>query len=82
MAGDVLNALQAFLRWWIPWEPSAVAVVAFAAAVWLYWRGARRSPAAAPWFRKLLFWLGLLIIYTGLHTHTSGQYECAFYFAV
>lgn len=79
MAGDVLNALQAFLRWWIPWEPSAVAVAAFAATVWLYWRGARRSPAAAPWFRKLLFWLGLLIIYTGLHTHLDYYAEHEFF---
>lgn len=68
-----------FLRWWIPWEPSALVIVVFAAAVWLYGRGARRSPMTAPWHRQLLFWLGLLVIYTGLHTHLDYYAEHEFF---
>jgi len=76
---DALNLLSDFLRWWIPWEPSAIVVVVFALAVGLYWRGARRSPATAPWHRQLLFWLGLLIVYTGLHTHLDYYAEHEFF---
>lgn len=76
---EVLNVLIDFLRWWIPWEPSAIVVVAFALSVWLYWRGARRSPATAPWHRQLLFWLGLLIVYTGLHTRLDYYAEHEFF---
>jgi putative membrane protein len=68
-----------FLRWWIPWEPSASVVIVFALAVWLYWRGARRSPVTAPWYRQLLFWTGLLIVYTGLHTHLDYYAEHEFF---
>jgi len=68
-----------FLRWWIPWEPSVIVVVVFAVAVWLYWRGARRSPVTAPWPRQLLFWLGMLVIYTGLHTRLDYYAEHEFF---
>jgi putative membrane protein len=74
-----LNVVMDFLRWWIPWEPSALVVAVFAAAVWLYLRGARRSPVTAPWHRQLLFWLGLLIVYTGLHTHLDYYAEHEFF---
>ena len=74
-----LNVLLDFLRWWIPWEPSATAVVVFAATVWLYWRGAQRSPLTVPWHRRLLFWVGLLIVYTGLHTHLDYYAEHEFF---
>lgn len=74
-----LNVFLDFLRWWIPWEPSVTVVVVFAATVWLYWRGARRSPATAPWHRQLLFWVGLLILYTGLHTHLDYYAEHQFF---
>ena len=76
---DALNLLSDFLRWWVPWEPSAIVVVVFALAVWLYWRGARRSPATAPWHRQLLFWLGLFIIYVSLHTHLDYYAEHEFF---
>ena len=75
LTGPILD----FLRWWIPWEPSVTVVVVFAATVWLYWRGARRSPATAPWYRQLLFWVGLLIVYTGLHTHLDYYAEHEFF---
>jgi putative membrane protein len=74
-----LNLLLDFLRWWIPWEPSVTVVIVFALAAWLYWRGARLSPVTAPWHRRLLFWLGLLVIYTGLHTHLDYYAEHEFF---
>jgi putative membrane protein len=68
-----------FFGWWIPWEPSAIVVIVFALAVWLYWRGARRSPVTAPWYRQLLFWTGLLIVYVGLHTDLDYYAEHQFF---
>lgn len=74
-----MNVVLDFLHWWIPWEPSAVVVVVFALAVWLYWRGLRRSPMTAPWYRQLLFWLGLLVVYVGLHTRLDYYAEHEFF---
>lgn len=74
-----MNGFLDFLRWWIPWEPSATVVVVFALAVWLYGRGARRSPVTAPWHRQLLFWIGLLVVYTGLHTRLDYYAEHEFF---
>lgn len=77
--GNALDFVVDFLRWWIPWEPSVTVVVCFGLAAWLYWRGARRAPATAPWHRQLLFWVGLLIVYTGLHTHLDYYAEHEFF---
>jgi putative membrane protein len=74
-----LDVVLDFLRWWVPWEPSVTVVVVFALAAWLYWRGARRSPMTAPWYRQLSFWLGLLIVYTGLHTQLDFYAEHEFF---
>jgi len=74
-----VNVVFDFLRWWVPWEPSATVVIVFALAVWLYWRGVRRSPTTAPWYRQLLFWTGLLILYTGLHTRLDYYAEHEFF---
>ncbi|HEX5353058.1 MAG TPA: cytochrome c oxidase assembly protein [Rhodanobacteraceae bacterium] len=79
MTVEVSKVLMGFLRWWIPWEPSAIVVVVFAAAACLYWRGARRSPMTTPWHRQWLFWLGLLVLYTGLHTHLDYYAEHEFF---
>ena len=54
-------------------------VVVFALAVWLYWRGLRRSPMTAPWYRQLLFWVGLLVVYVGLHTRLDYYAEHEFF---
>lgn len=54
-------------------------VVVFALAVWLYWRGARRSPMTAPAYRQVMFWLGLLIVYVGLHTRLDYYAEHEFF---
>lgn len=74
-----MNVVLDFLRWWVPWEPSIIVVVVFGAVIWLYWRGARRSPMTAPWHRQLMFWAGLLILYTGLHTRLDYYAEHEFF---
>ena len=65
------------LKWLIPWEPSVIVSVCVLLAAVLYWRGARRSPITAPWPRQLAWWVGLAIIYVGLHTHVDyyAQHE-------
>lgn len=73
-----MNVLLDFLRWWVPWEPSVTVVVVFALAAWLYWRGSTHSPVTAPRWRKVLFWLGLLILYVGLHTRLDYYAEHQF----
>lgn len=66
-----------YLEWLVPWEPSPTVVVCMLAAAVLYWRGARRSPACAPWPRQLAWWVGFALIYIGLHTHLDyyAQHE-------
>lgn len=79
LAGAAVNALLDFLHWWVPWEPSATVVIVFAAVVVLYWRGLRRSPMTAPWYRQLFFWLGLALMYVGLHTQLDYYAEHEFF---
>lgn len=67
------------LQWLIPWEPSPTLVVCVLVAAILYWRGARRSPACAPWPRQLAWWSGLAIVYIGLHTHLDYYAEHQFF---
>ncbi|MGH8155670.1 MAG: cytochrome c oxidase assembly protein [Rhodanobacteraceae bacterium] len=74
-----MNALMDFLRWWIPWEPSATVVIVFAGAVWLYVRGVRRSPMTAPWHRQAFFWVGMLMMYVGMHTELDFYAEHEFF---
>lgn len=71
--------LTAFLRWWVPWEPSVTVWVVFAVAAGLYWRGARRSPITAPWQRQVFFWLGLLLLWIGLQTRLDYYAEHEFF---
>ncbi|MGB8714897.1 MAG: cytochrome c oxidase assembly protein [Rhodanobacteraceae bacterium] len=68
-----------FLNWLIPWEPSPTVVLCVLVAAVLYWRGARRSPACAPWPRQLAWWLGLATIYIGLHSHLDYYAEHQFF---
>ncbi len=67
------------LNWLIPWEPSPTVVLCILLAAVLYWRGARRSPACAPWPRQLAWWLGLVTIYIGLHSHLDYYAEHQFF---
>lgn len=64
------------LEWLVPWEPSVTVVVCVLLAAILYVRGARGFRALA-WPRQLAFWVGLAVIYIGLHTHLDyyAQHE-------
>lgn len=68
-----------FVRWWVPWEPSATVWVVFGLVVWLYVRGALRSPMTAPWQRQLFFWLGLGLLWVGLQTRLDYYAEHEFF---
>lgn len=65
------------LGWLLPWEPSWVVVLAFAATAALYLRGSRVRPA--PWPRQVSFWLGLGVCYVGLHTQLDYYAEHEFF---
>lgn len=67
------------LAWLVPWEPSPTVVLCFALTTGLYLRGAVRSPMTAPWPRQLAFWLGLAVIYIGLHTRLDYYAEHEFF---
>lgn len=57
------------LSWLVPWEPSATVVICVALAAGLYIRGAWLSPMTTSWPRQLAWWIGLGLLYVGLHTH-------------
>lgn len=67
------------LAWAVPWEPSILVAVTVLAVVTLYLRGARRlrGTPLVRWPRQLAWWLGLVIIYIGVHTHLDyyAQHE-------
>jgi putative membrane protein len=65
------------LRWLVPWEFSPTVIVCFAVAVVLYVRGSHLRP---PGFsRQLSFWVGLALIYVGLHTYLDYYAEREFF---
>lgn len=66
-----------WLHWLVPWEPSVTVVVTMVIAVALYWRGCRLHHV--PWLRRLSFWLGMAIIYIGLHTQLDYYAEHQFF---
>lgn len=65
------------LSWLVPWEPSWIVVIACMATAVLYVRGCCRRPV--PWLRQLAFWIGLVVIYIGLHTHLDYYAEHEFF---
>ncbi|MDE1898873.1 MAG: cytochrome c oxidase assembly protein [Xanthomonadaceae bacterium] len=67
------------LDWLIPWEPSPLTLLAFAAVGALYLRGSRRSPLTAPWPRQLAFWLGFAVLYVGLQSQLDYYAEHEFF---
>lgn len=67
------------LDWLIPWEPSPLTLLAFAAVGVLYLRGSRRSPLTAPWPRQLAFWLGFAVLYVGLQSQLDYYAEHEFF---
>ena len=70
---------MALLHWLIPWEPSPLTLLAFAAVGMLYLRGSRRSPLTAPWPRQLAFWLGFAVLYVGLQSQLDYYAEHEFF---
>ena len=66
-----------WLHWLVPWEPSLIVVVTMATAAVMYWRGCRVQHV--PWPRRLSFWLGMAIIYIGLHTQLDYYAEHQFF---
>ncbi len=70
---------MALLHWLIPWEPSPLTLLAFAAVGMLYLRGSLRSPLTAPWPRQLAFWLGFAVLYVGLQSQLDYYAEHEFF---
>lgn len=70
---------MSFLSWLVPWEPSPTVAISVALAAVLYLRGARRSPVTAPWPRQLAWWIGLAVLYVGVHTHLDYYAEHQFF---
>lgn len=69
--------MMTFLRWLVPWEFSPTVLVLCTMAVVLYVRGSRRrAPGVA---RQLSFWVGLALIYVGLHTYLDYYAEREFF---
>ncbi|MGH8040829.1 MAG: cytochrome c oxidase assembly protein [Rudaea sp.] len=68
---------MSWLEWLVPWEPSATVVVTVVLAAGLYLRGCMARHV--PWPRQLAFWLGLTVIYVGLHTHLDYYAEHEFF---
>lgn len=64
------------LEWLVPWEPCILVTASVALAAALYLRGVRGCRTAT-WPRQLAWWLGLAMIYVGLHTHLDyyAQHE-------
>ena len=68
---------SSILGWLVPWEPSWIAAVTFAFAAWLYLRGC--AVRHVPWPRRLAFWIGLALVYIGLHTRLDYYAEHEFF---
>lgn len=65
------------LAWLIPWEPSWILVAVFVATIVLYVRGCHRRHV--PVLRQIAFWIGLAVLYIGLHTHLDYYAEHEFF---
>jgi putative membrane protein len=69
--------LTTLLRWFVPWEPSWIAALGFAAAALLYLRGS--ALRQVPWPRHVAWWTGLGLVYVGLHTRLDYYAEHEFF---
>jgi len=65
------------LQWLIPWEPSAVVIIAMGATAFLYIAGCARYPVC--FWQKIYFWLGLASLYIALQTQFDYYSEHAFF---
>ena len=64
-------------KWVEPWEFSWVFLATFALACVLYVRGSRRLQVSAT--RKIMFWIGMAIIYLSLQTYLDYYAEHEFF---
>ena len=67
------------LKFFEPWEPSPVLVVIFIMAALLFARGTRRVPGHVSVARRVLFWIGLALLYVAMHTRVDYYAEHQFF---
>jgi putative membrane protein len=65
------------LKWIVPWEFSWGFLATFLLTCVLFLRGSRRLPVS--FSRKLMFWVGMAIIYLSLHTYLDYYAEHEFF---
>jgi putative membrane protein len=69
--------MATLLKWIVPWEFSWVFLAIFLLTCVLFLRGSRRLPVS--FNRKLMFWVGMAIIYLSLHTYLDYYAEHEFF---
>ena len=69
--------MASLLKWIVPWEFSWAFLTIFLCTCVLYLRGCRRLRVSR--WRRLLFWLGMAIIYLSLHTYLDFYAEHEFF---
>lgn len=69
--------IATLLKWLVPWEFSWVFLAIFLASCVLYLRGSRRLSVSLS--RRLVFWIGMAIIYLSLHTYLDYYAEHEFF---
>jgi putative membrane protein len=74
LCADVMATL---LKWMVPWEFSWVFLAIFLSTCVLYVRGSRRLSVS--FSRKLVFWIGMAIIYLSLQTYLDYYAEHEFF---
>ncbi|MCC7228276.1 MAG: cytochrome c oxidase assembly protein [Burkholderiaceae bacterium] len=65
------------IEWLKPWEMSPTLMTLFAVSAWLFVRGQRVHRVTRA--RKVLFWLGLILLYLSLHTMLDYYAERMFF---
>jgi putative membrane protein len=69
--------MATLLKWIVPWELSWVFLAIFLLTCVLFLRGSRRLPVS--FNRKLMFWVGMAIIYLSLQTYLDYYAEHEFF---
>ena len=69
--------MATLLKWIVPWEFSWVFLAIFLLTCVLFLRGSRRLPVS--FSRKLMFWVGMAIIYLSLQTYLDYYAEHEFF---
>ncbi len=69
--------MATLLKWMVPWEFSWVFLAIFLSTCVLYVRGSRRLSVS--FSRKLVFWIGMAIIYLSLQTYLDYYAEHEFF---